>query len=120
LHVDRVVLTAGSNQLLHLVTETLADPGDIVLCSAPSYFVYLGLLKNLGVRAVGVAYDEQGMRPDALAEAIDRLAHAGELSRVKAVYLVSYCDNPRGISLPRERRRQLMEICVAAPHRPPL
>jgi 2-aminoadipate transaminase len=120
LDVDRVVLTAGSNQLLHLVTEVLTDPGDIVLCSSPSYFVYLGLLKNLGVRAVGVACDEQGMRPDALTEAIDRLAHAGELARVKAVYLVSYCDNPRGISLQRKRRRELMEICVAAPHRPPL
>ena len=120
LHVDRVVLTAGSNQLLHLVTETLMDPGDIVLCTAPSYFVYLGLLKNLGVRAVGVACDERGILPAALEEQLDRLAHAGQLARVKALYLVSYCDNPRGVTLPAERRRQLMEICVGSRHRPPL
>jgi 2-aminoadipate transaminase len=120
LHVDRVVLTAGSNQLLHLVTETLLDPGDIVLCSSPSYFVYLGLLKNLGVRAVGVACDQRGIIPEALEEQFNRLAHAGELARVKALYLVSYCDNPRGVTLPEDRRRRLMEICVGSSHRPPI
>ncbi len=120
LQVDRLVLTAGSNQLLHLVTETLMDPGDIVLCSSPSYFVYLGLLKNLGVRAVGIQCDEQGIIPSALEEELDRLAHAGQLSRVKALYLVSYCDNPRGVTLSADRRRQIMEICVGSPHRPPL
>jgi 2-aminoadipate transaminase len=120
IHVDRVVLTAGSNQLLHLVTETLTDPGDIVLCSSPSYFVYLGLLKNLGVRAIGVACDDQGMMPDALEEQLERLASSGESARVKAVYLVSYCDNPRGVSLSAERRHRLMDICVAAPHRTPV
>ena len=42
--VDQVVLTAGNNQLLHLVAETLLDPGDIVICASPSYFVFLGIL----------------------------------------------------------------------------
>jgi 2-aminoadipate transaminase len=60
------------------------------------------------------------MMPDALLEAIDRLAHAGELARLKAIYLVSYCDNPRGVSLSAQRRQRLMEICQDAPHRPPL
>lgn len=46
-HVEQVVLTAGSNQLLHLVGEVLLDPGDIVLCSAPTYFVFLGMLNSL-------------------------------------------------------------------------
>ncbi len=46
--VDQVLLTAGSNQLLHLVGEVLFDPGDIVLCAAPTYFVFLGMLHGLG------------------------------------------------------------------------
>ncbi len=51
LSIEQVLLTAGSNQLLHLVAEALLDPGDIVLCAAPSYFVFLGILGNLGARA---------------------------------------------------------------------
>ena len=49
---------AGSNQLLFLVGDVLLDPGDIVICAAPTYYVFLGTLANLGVRAVGVATDE--------------------------------------------------------------
>ena len=33
----QVVLTAGSNQLLYLVSDVLLDPGDIVLCGSPSF-----------------------------------------------------------------------------------
>ncbi len=40
LEPSRVIVTAGSNQLLHLVAETLFDPGDIVLTGSPTYFVF--------------------------------------------------------------------------------
>ena len=60
LSIEQVLLTAGSNQLLHLVAEALLDPGDIVLCAAPTYFVFLGILGNLGARAIGVASDTGG------------------------------------------------------------
>jgi len=40
LSIDQVVITAGSNQLLHLVGEILLDPGDIVICASPTYFVF--------------------------------------------------------------------------------
>ena len=33
--VERIILGAGSNQLLHLVAEALLEPGDIVLAAAP-------------------------------------------------------------------------------------
>jgi 2-aminoadipate transaminase len=108
--IDQVLLTAGSNQLLHLAGEVLFDPGDIVLCSAPTYFVYLGLLASFGARAVGVAIDEEGMIPAALDEELDRRRRAGELSRVKAIYVTSYFENPSTVTLARDRRPQLVEI----------
>ena len=64
--LDQVVVTAGSNQLLHLVADTLLDPGDIVLCAAPSYFVFMATLANVGARTVGVEIDSDGMIPEAL------------------------------------------------------
>ncbi|MGQ9505786.1 MAG: aminotransferase-like domain-containing protein [Thermogutta sp.] len=108
--VDRVVITAGSNQLLYLLSELLLDPGDIVLCGSPSYFVFLGLIQSLGARAVGVATDAQGLIPEALEETLQHLERRGELDRVKAIYVASYFDNPTGISLAEERRTSLVEI----------
>ena len=108
--VEQVILTAGSNQLLHLVGEVLLDPGDLVLCAAPSYFVFLGVLQSLAARSVGVAIDEQGMIPSALEEALARRERAGELGQVKAIYLTSYFDNPSTVSLSLARRGQIVEI----------
>ncbi|MEX2187108.1 MAG: PLP-dependent aminotransferase family protein [Pirellulales bacterium] len=107
---ERVVLTAGSNQLLHLATECLCDPGDIVLCAAPTYFVYLGLLAGLGVRAIGVEADRDGLIPDAVEAELARRAAAGEARRVKAVYVVSYYDNPSSATLSLDRRSRLLDV----------
>lgn len=108
--VDQLVLTAGSNQLLHLVVESLLDPGDIVLCATPTYLVFLGTLGNIGARSVGVASDEQGLIPEALQETLARIDAQGELHRVKAIYLVPYFDNPGGVTTPLDRREQVFEI----------
>ena len=107
---DQIVITAGSNQLLHLVSETLFDPGDIVLCAAPTYFVYLGMLANLDIRSVGVSADEQGMIPEALEETLRSIEAKGELPRVKAIYCTSYFDNPCSVSVFEDRRPQLVEV----------
>ncbi|HEX3726934.1 MAG TPA: PLP-dependent aminotransferase family protein [Pirellulales bacterium] len=115
--VEQVVLTAGSNQLLHLVGEVLLDPGDIVLCAAPSYFVYLGMLAGLQARSVGVAIDRDGMRPDALDEQLRDLSKAGQLQRVKAIYITSYYENPSTVTLPLERRAAIVEIAKRWSHR---
>jgi 2-aminoadipate transaminase len=110
LSTDQVVITAGSNQLLYLVGDVLLDPGDIVLCGAPTYFVYLGTLENLGARAIGVEVDEHGMIPEAIEEELRRLKAAGQLHRVKAIYATTSFDNPTGATIPAERRAKIVEL----------
>ena len=107
---DQVVIMPGSNQLLFILSDVLMDPGDIVICGAPSYFVYLGTLTNLGVRAVGVETDQEGIIPQAVDEELARRLAAGELGRVKAIYVTSYSDNPSGITMPAKRRAELVEL----------
>src|SRR5690606_27785086 len=36
-HPDDVVVTVGSQQAVDLVTRIFCDPGDVVICEAPSY-----------------------------------------------------------------------------------
>ncbi len=110
MNIDHVVMTAGSNQLLCLLTDSVTDPGDVVLCASPSYFVYLGALANVGARAIGVATDDDGIIPEALEESLESFHAAGELSRVKAIYVCTYYDNPGGVTVSVERRAQIVEI----------
>ncbi|MDB4385447.1 aminotransferase class I/II-fold pyridoxal phosphate-dependent enzyme, partial [Opitutaceae bacterium] len=47
-------ITNGSQQALYLAVQVLCDPGDIILVDRPSYFVFLEMLKGLGVEAVSI------------------------------------------------------------------
>ena len=40
-HPDDVVVTIGSQQAVDLVTRVFCDPGDVVICEAPSYVCLL-------------------------------------------------------------------------------
>ena len=108
--VDQIVVTAGSNQLLYLLGDTLLDPGDIVLCGAPSYFVFMGALENLGARPLGIEVDQAGLIPEAVEHGLARLDAVGELGRVKAIYITTYYDNPSGVSMPSPRREAMVDI----------
>lgn len=105
-----VVVGTGSQQLLYLVGEELLDPGDIVLLPAPSYFVFMGVLESLGARVLGIPTDAEGMQVEVLAGELERLSQAGELPRVKFVYVATYFQNPTGLSLSVARRRELVEV----------
>jgi 2-aminoadipate transaminase len=95
---ERTLLSHGSQQLLYLVTEALCDPGDIVLVEDPTYFVYLGITKSHGLRCRGVRMEADGLELDHLERTLEELKRAGELPRVKLLYLVSYFQNPSGVT----------------------
>lgn len=107
---EQLLLTTGSQQLLSLVCEILFDPGDICLVAGPTYFVFAGNLAGVGARAVTIPADGEGMQPDALDQALEELDRSGELHRVKLIYVVSYYDNPGGVSLAAERRPEIVRI----------
>lgn len=106
-HADArgVIVTNGSQQALYLAAQVLCDPGDIVLVDRPSYFVFLEMLRGLGVEARSLPVGADGLLDlDALDAALARWKQAGEFARIKAVYLVSYFSNPSGRSLTREEK----------------
>ena len=107
---DQLILTTGSQQLLSLVGEVLIDPGDIVLVAAPTYFAFLGTLNGLGARTVSVSADDDGMRTDVLEAELESIARGGGLDKVKLIYVVSWYENPSGVSLSAERRKATVEI----------
>lgn len=81
-----------------------------MICAAPTYFVYLYVLRDVGVRAYGVGIDEQGLQPSQLDEALANLAEQGDLSRVKGLYVVPYFDNPAGTNMSATRRREIIDV----------
>ena len=107
-HPDDVVVTTGSQQALDLVTRLFVDPGDVVIAEAPSYVGALGVFRSYQAEVVHVALDEHGLIPEALEEALVRLAAQGR--HVKLIYTVPNFHNPAGVTLSLERRPRILEI----------
>ncbi|MGN6641767.1 MAG: PLP-dependent aminotransferase family protein [Verrucomicrobiota bacterium] len=107
---ERMIISNGSQQMLYLATEALCDPGDIVLVEDPTYFVYLGILQSHGVQARGVPTESDGLDLKRLEQILAELKRSGELRRVKALYLVSYFQNPTGVTTSFEKKRAALEL----------
>lgn len=108
--VERSILTHGSQQLLYLITEALCDPGDLVLVEDPTYFVYLGIIQSHGLRCRGIALERDGLDLRCLERILASLRRTGDLTRVKLVYLVSYFQNPSGITTSFEKKAEALAL----------
>ncbi|GAB7192172.1 PLP-dependent aminotransferase family protein [Kineococcus sp. NUM-3379] len=107
-HPDDVVVTTGSQQALDLVARVFLDPGDVVVAEAPSYVGALNVFRQYQAEVVHVPLDADGLRPDALDEALTALAAAGR--RPKLLYTVPNHHNPAGVTLSLERRPRVLEV----------
>ncbi len=63
---ENILVIAGSQQGLDLVTRLLIEPGDVVVVEVPSYLGALIAFRAAGARLLGVPMDDEGMRPDVL------------------------------------------------------
>ncbi len=109
--IDYSFVSNGSQQALYLAVQSLCDVGDIVLVEQPTYFVFLEMLRGLGVEAVSMPMSANGdVDADGLSDMLEAYAAAGGIDRVKAVYLVSYYANPSGHSVSRRCKQSILEL----------
>ncbi|WP_148573345.1 PLP-dependent aminotransferase family protein [Nocardioides caldifontis] len=111
-HPDDVVVTVGSQQAVDLVTRIFCDPGDVVLCEAPSYVGALGVFRAYECDVVHVEMDGDGLVPSALEQAIASVQASGR--RIKFLYTIPNFHNPAGVTLAPERRQEVLRICREA------
>ena len=105
---DEILITSGSLQAIDLVNAVLLARGDTVLIEQETYQGSLTRLARLGVSAVGIPLDGEGMRMDAVAAALDDLARRGV--RAKYVYTIPTVHNPTGTIMGEARRRELLQL----------
>lgn len=104
--LDNVLVTTGSEQVLDLVGKAFINPGDTVLVEQPTYLCALDVFKTYGANFAGVEMDEQGMKMDALEEALK--SHPN----TKLIYTVPNFQNPTGRTMAADRRKKLAELAA--------
>jgi 2-aminoadipate transaminase len=105
---DEILITSGSLQALDLVNGILLTRGDTVIIERDSYQGALTRLARLGVNAVGIPLDGEGLRMDALASALAELRGRG--IRPKYIYTIPTVQNPTGTIMGEARRAELLRL----------
>ncbi|HEX8689805.1 MAG TPA: PLP-dependent aminotransferase family protein, partial [Solirubrobacterales bacterium] len=105
---EDVIVTTGGQQAIDLICKTLLDPGDVVVCEAPTYPGAVPVFCSYQAEVVQIDCDADGMRIEELEAVLARLD--GEGRRPKFVYSVPSFQNPAGVTLSLERRRRLVEL----------
>lgn len=106
----RVIISGGSQQLLYMTLEALCDEGDVILIEDPTYFVFLSILQSRGIQARGVRLERDGIDLVHLEKLLERLKKSGELRRVKALYLVTYFQNPTGVTTSLAKKSSTLKL----------
>ena len=104
---EELLVTTGSQQGLDVVARVMIDPGDVVLVELPTYTGAISVFINAQARLAGVKQDGDGINLEELDRVCQRERAAGR--RVNLLYLVPNFQNPSGLLIGLDKRRQLLE-----------
>lgn len=98
---ENVLVIAGAQQGLDLLTRCLVDPGDAVIIDRPGYLGAIRTFRNVGARLIG--WDIARAEVDELEELLLRY-------RPKLIYTNPTFQNPTGVTLPLRVRRDMLDL----------
>src|SRR6478736_6067134 len=106
--VDDLMVTTGGQQVIDLVCRAFLDPGDVVVAEAPTYPGAVPCFNSYQADVVQIEMDDDGMRIDVLEATLARLREEGR--RPKFIYTIPNFQNPGGVTMPLDRRKELVRI----------
>jgi len=78
---EDLIVTTGGQQAIDLIAKTLVNPGDPVICEAPTYPGAVPTFCSYEAEVHQVRTDNDGMRIDELEELLASLSAAGRQHR---------------------------------------
>ena len=98
-----ILPVTGSTQAFNLLLDAYTDPGDVILTENPTFLGATQAMALHQLKIVPVDSDDEGLRMDALEDAI--LRH-----HPRMLYTIPTFQNPTGVTLPLERRRKIAQL----------
>src|SRR2546425_10733861 len=105
---ENIIVANGSGQALALAFGAFIDPGDAVVCEAPTFSGSLNTIRRHGPQILDVPVDDEGIVTDAVRERLESLRRQGR--RCKLIYTIVNFQNPAGPSQSLRRRQALIAL----------
>lgn len=102
--IDDLIITSGGQQASELSCKTFLNPGDALICEAPSFVGCLNAFKSYNSRLIGIELEEDGMNIEKLEAALKDNPSA------KLIYVIANFQNPTGLCTSLEKRRAIYDL----------
>lgn len=101
---DDLIIVSGGQQGIELTVKCLLNEGDTIIVEEPSFIGALNAFRSYNAHLAGVPMESDGMDMNALRRVI------AENENVKVIYTIPTNQNPTGITMSVEKRRELYSI----------
>lgn len=101
---DDLIITSGAQQVMDLITKSMVNEGDTVICEAPSFIGSLNSFRSYNARLCGIPLESDGMNIEALEKALQTEKN------VRFIYIIANFQNPSGVTTSLEKRKKIYEL----------
>lgn len=108
---ENVIITAGGSQGVDLLLDAFVDWGDTIASEMPMWLGAVKAFRNAGANVVSIPVTNEGIDVVTLDRELTALREHGVTP--KFVYAISNFQNPTGVTMPLQRRRDLLETVRA-------
>jgi 2-aminoadipate transaminase len=105
---DNIIIANGSGAALGLALSAFIDPGDAMICEAPTFSGTLGSIRRHGPEVIGVSVDEEGIVTSEVRARLEELRRQGR--PCKMIYTIVNFQNPSGPTMSMRRRKELVAL----------
>jgi 2-aminoadipate transaminase len=105
---EQICITSSSQQALDLLSHLFIDKGEPVIIELPSYLGAIQAFARCGADMRGIPLDANGLDINHLKFELKKLKKSGKKPRF--IYTIPDFQNPSGITLSIERRKELVQI----------
>jgi len=105
---ENIFVANGSGHALSLAFGAFVDPGDPIICEAPTFSGSLNNIRRHGPEILDAPVDVEGMVTRVVRERLEGLRRQGR--RCKLIYTIVNFQNPAGPDLSLRRRTELVRL----------
>ena len=103
---DKIIITAGAQQVMNLTAKALCNRGDTIVCENPSFVGSLNAFRSMGAVLKGVDMLSDG--PD-----LNQLEEIFKTDKkVRFFYTIPNFQNPTGLTMSLEKRKAVYDLAV--------
>lgn len=103
---DKLITTAGAQQVMNLTAKALCNRGDVIVCENPSFVGSLNAFRSMGAKLVGIEMESDGPDLNQLEDAFKNNEN------VRFFYTIPNFQNPTGITMSLEKRKAVYNLAL--------